>query len=132
MGLLGCSDLIQLDCPVNYTIPTTIVFLPLQGHAQTAVAQTYPWRLTHPPHPLPYLLPYTVRRTSATLTTPQAARHINKMSLAICWETWPLLYAEVQVYIILLNTNVLSSCLFLKVSSPHLFFCLFSSLCRLS
>lgn len=103
----------------SYTIPTTIVFLPLQGHAQTAVAQTYPWRLTHPPHPLPYLFPYTVRKSSATLThhTSDYSAH-QQNELAICWDSWPLLYAGVQVYIILLNTNIFSSCLFLKVSSP--------------
>lgn len=57
MGLLGCSDLIQLDCSVSYTIPTTTVFLPLQGHAQTAVTPNIPLETntstTSTPIPIP-------------------------------------------------------------------------------
>lgn len=75
----------------------------------------------------------SLRIMRALPTTPQPAGYLHKGSLAICWETWPLLVPEVQAHIILIDTNVftgnkeLSYCLFLNVSSPHLFCSLFSS-----
>lgn len=38
MGLLGSSDLTQLDYPINYIVPTATVFHPLRGHTEAAVA----------------------------------------------------------------------------------------------
>lgn len=122
MGLVGYSD-----HPISYTVPTPMVFRLLQGHTTRPWLQTYPWRLTDPPHFFLYLFPPSHE------ATPQPAGHITEVSLAICWETWPLLGPEVQVYIILVNTNAftgnteLSSCLFLNVSSPPL---VFPSLCH--